>query len=128
MGSVGDTISLSIGERRGMKMTMKLSRIAVAAVLLSGITATAGAGQARADDSQKFYVVHTNFTSKQSCDSYWNKFIDKDGNWRRYERHTCTKNKSGKFTLTAYYSTSGGGGGGGGVGSWIVAPKEPVAA
>lgn len=34
MGSVGDTISLSIGKRRGMKMTMKLSRIAVAAVLL----------------------------------------------------------------------------------------------
>lgn len=106
------------------KMT-KLSRIAVAAVLLSGITATAGAGQARADD---YYVVHTNFTSKQACESYWGKFIDKDGNWRRYDRHTCTKNKSGKYTLTAYYSTAGGGGGGGGVGSWIVAPKEPVAA
>ncbi|MEL4506411.1 hypothetical protein AAEX63_16150 [Luteococcus sp. H138] len=111
-----------------MTKKAKLSRIAVAAVLLSGITATAGTGQARADDSQKYYVVHTNFTNKQTCESYWLKFIDKDENWRRYERHTCTKNKSEKYTLTAYYRTSGGGGGGGGAGSWIVAPKDPVTA
>ena len=94
-----------------MKTTTKLSRVTIAAFLLSGITATAGAGEARAEDPQTYYVVQTNFTSSSTCESYWRTFINKDGNRGRYDRHTCLKNSTGRWTLTAYYRVSGSGGG-----------------
>ena len=95
---------------------MRLSAyVAIAALLTTpvGVSAARAAGITEASSviatapaplpPGDYYVVSTTFYTQATCESYWNTFINKDGNWNLYSSHRCLPNTAGRWTLLAYY-------------------------